>query len=243
MRGRPIQLHHVDGDPTNSVESNLAALCLDCHDLTQTKGGFARRLSPAQVVRYRDEWVRRVQYRRDEADRLFISVSANAETASPVHPRPSVTRPEVPPRDGLVARLTTLPILLSAAYAAARPRWDSGVTSEMMGGSYQVVEVLELILVGLARYYPDQHFDVNDPREYFSELIASRFRWHRYHNSTEGSGWSGTIVGPLAAGDVIADMQTMVEDMVMSLTILGAGPDDQFDFEQWKAAWRKAQAE
>jgi hypothetical protein len=42
--GRPIQIHHIDDDPSNSPADNLAVLCFDCHRDTQIRGGFDRKL-------------------------------------------------------------------------------------------------------------------------------------------------------------------------------------------------------
>lgn len=55
--GKPVQIHHVDEDPSNHTLKNLAVLCLDCHTLTMIKGGFHRRLGTEQVLLYRDDWV------------------------------------------------------------------------------------------------------------------------------------------------------------------------------------------
>jgi Protein of unknown function (DUF3298) len=55
-RRKPVQIHHLDEDPSNSTEDNLAVLCLDCHHETQIKGGFARKLDAHQIVLYRDDW-------------------------------------------------------------------------------------------------------------------------------------------------------------------------------------------
>ena len=54
---KPVQIHHIDEDPSNSQESNLAVLCFDCHHQTQTRGGFARKLDAHQIVLYRDDWL------------------------------------------------------------------------------------------------------------------------------------------------------------------------------------------
>ncbi len=48
--------------------SNLAPLCLDCHNDTQIRGGFGRRLDPEQVVLYRDDWYRMVAQARASQD-------------------------------------------------------------------------------------------------------------------------------------------------------------------------------
>lgn len=56
-KGSPIQIHHIDDDPSRNEFQNLAVLCLDCHNLTQIKGGFGRKLDADQVRLYRDHWV------------------------------------------------------------------------------------------------------------------------------------------------------------------------------------------
>jgi hypothetical protein len=61
--GRPVQLHHIDGDRTNADPANFAVLCLDCHNETQVSGGFGRGLNAAQVRLYRDAWVAAVAER------------------------------------------------------------------------------------------------------------------------------------------------------------------------------------
>jgi hypothetical protein len=71
--GRPIQIHHIDENPTNHDEHNLAVLCFECHEETQRTGGFARRLDRAQVLLYRDNWLQTVAAERSTShldDRL-----------------------------------------------------------------------------------------------------------------------------------------------------------------------------
>jgi len=53
---KPVQIHHIDEDPSNAQEGNLAVLCFECHHETQVRGGFARRLDSHQIVLYRDDW-------------------------------------------------------------------------------------------------------------------------------------------------------------------------------------------
>lgn len=61
---RRVQLHHMDDDPSNNVESNLAALCLLCHDMTCLKGGFGRKLNEPLVRKYKADWELIVRDRR-----------------------------------------------------------------------------------------------------------------------------------------------------------------------------------
>jgi len=56
VRGKPIQIHHLDGDDSNNRIENLAVLCLDCHNDTQIQGGFHRKLDLEQIVLYRNDW-------------------------------------------------------------------------------------------------------------------------------------------------------------------------------------------
>jgi hypothetical protein len=65
--GKPIQIHHIDEDPTNHAVINLAVLCRDCHDLTMIKGTFNRRLDADVVTLYRDDWIAIVAERRASA--------------------------------------------------------------------------------------------------------------------------------------------------------------------------------
>jgi hypothetical protein len=62
---KPVQIHHVDENPANYSEGNLAILCFDCHRDTQIRGGFDRKLDSAQIRRYRDDWLTRVANKRE----------------------------------------------------------------------------------------------------------------------------------------------------------------------------------
>lgn len=64
-KGKPIQIHHIDGNPTNSDINNLAVLCLDCHNETQISGGFHRKLDAEQVRLYQDDWLNLVARERE----------------------------------------------------------------------------------------------------------------------------------------------------------------------------------
>jgi hypothetical protein len=64
VRGKPVQIHHIDENPANTDIKNLSVLCFDCHRETQLRGGFDRKLDPDQVVLYRDDWNRLVALKR-----------------------------------------------------------------------------------------------------------------------------------------------------------------------------------
>jgi hypothetical protein len=67
-QGKPVQIHHLDEDPSNHALQNLAVLCLDCHRETQLRGGFDRKLDAGQVSLYKDDWHRLVNTRRAQVE-------------------------------------------------------------------------------------------------------------------------------------------------------------------------------
>ncbi|SRR6266849_2707866 len=68
---KAIQIHHIDDDPSNSVEANLAVLCLECHRETQIRGGFDRKLDAHQVILYRSDWYSIVDRKRHGPEGLL----------------------------------------------------------------------------------------------------------------------------------------------------------------------------
>ena len=95
-------------------------------------------------------------------------------------------------------------------------------------------DALQGLLVTLAGLYPRGSFG-EDPHRLFSEVIASRFRWHRAHSEPDGPGTGGTIVNVVCSGNVVEDVEKMVENMAQSLV----GYDDRFDWRAWPSRWRE----
>lgn len=63
-----MQIHHIDGNHSNHNIRNLAVLCFDCHDKTQLKGGFGRKLDADQIILYRNYWYSHVEQQRSIND-------------------------------------------------------------------------------------------------------------------------------------------------------------------------------
>jgi hypothetical protein len=72
-RGKPVQIHHIDENPTNHEPRNLAVLCFDCHRDTQIRGGFDRKLDGEQIILYRDDWHRQVSANRVVTENDWIA--------------------------------------------------------------------------------------------------------------------------------------------------------------------------
>jgi Protein of unknown function (DUF3298) len=75
---KPIQIHHLNEDPSNSEEANLAVLCLECHRDTQIRGGFDRKLDAHQIVLYREDWNAVVDRRRHGTSASTMTVDAQS---------------------------------------------------------------------------------------------------------------------------------------------------------------------
>jgi len=231
-QGKPIQIHHIDGNPANNDPINLAVLCFDCHDKTQIKGGFARKLDAAQVIHYRDDWSKRLQERRNEADKI----AAAAQGGDPQSATSPIRRESVPDPRRIANYIRTLPAVLRDIYSRSKPKWDSGNTPRMNEGSRDVIDVLEQVLITLADTYPPQHFGGRSSRDYMNAMTAARYIWHRAHLEPNGVGTGGTIIRTITGGCVMADLEEMVDEIVASLS--EHLPD--FDFESWRNEWNSA---
>lgn len=65
---KDVQTHHIDEDPSNSLDiNNIAILCLQCHNDTMTTGGFGRKLTAKLVIKYRDDWYKTIKKKRENA--------------------------------------------------------------------------------------------------------------------------------------------------------------------------------
>lgn len=191
-KGKAVQIHHIDHDPSNNSPENLAVLCLQDHNDTQVAGGFGRTLRADEVRRYRNDWVDRVKSRRDQADKIAVErMGGVLPTAG------NGAKWTRPPQAMLNAYIQHLPDLLTEVFAKARLEWDQGVTSRVKNATSELIDILQHVLVYLAGWYPPQHFGDKPAAIYFSEFIASRYAWHRALHTPDEPGSGGTIAGVL----------------------------------------------
>ena len=234
-RGRAVQIHHIDENPANNAKENLSVLCLLCHDDTQIKGGFGRKLDANLVIQYRDDWHTRVVNRRNSADELAALRMAGSVVVIP-STEPEADALMIPADEALVTYIKSLPGVLANGYAVAQPRWDTGITVEMVEGTYDVINLVVQMLTHLASWFPKDHFGGQPAPEYFSQYVATRFVWHRALTEPDGVGTGGTIVGPVTSIAVLGDVQRAVEEVVSSLLWEREG----FSLEAWRGEWNQA---
>lgn len=153
-RGKTIQIHHIDENPSNNVFENLSVLCLECHNNIQIKGGFGRTLNVPLVITYRDDWLKRVKRRRNLADELAVKRQVGKETLSEqvetvIETPIKHTELKEPPSK----YINSLPDFKAALLCQAQPKWNTGVTATMVQANYDYIDSLTGILVTLASYY------------------------------------------------------------------------------------------
>ncbi|MBX9947822.1 MAG: HNH endonuclease [Candidatus Obscuribacterales bacterium] len=232
-RGKPVQIHHIDENPSNGDPKNLSVLCFLCHHETQISGGFARNLHAEEVIAYRDDWISRVKARRDKADEIATMAMSNSSKSS------MRKRVLFVGEENLIAYVESLPIVLNAAYTSTSPRVSSGVTWEMVEGIFEIVDVVEQVLVKLASWFPENHFGNMPANEYFSDAISRSVVWQRALAEPDGSGTAGTDARIHIAFGVLGDAKEMVRELVDSLLVSGDGTNEEVMIE-WGAKWSNA---
>jgi hypothetical protein len=154
--------------------------------------------------------------------------------------RAAVRPPEQPhgkfvkPPQALIA---SLPAIRKETLTSARNHWSGYTTADAINLMAEYIEGLKGILMALAVFYPANHFGDRPAAQYFDEQLSARAWWHRAHMEPDGPGSGGTMIGPMVAARMAADLSQMVVDIVTSLDI---DPGRQSEFENWKASWDAA---
>jgi hypothetical protein len=67
-----VQLHHIDGDPSNNRPSNLCVLCIEHHAEASSTSTMVKALSPSLLRQYKKAWEARVtiKYQIESAKRV-----------------------------------------------------------------------------------------------------------------------------------------------------------------------------
>ena len=233
-RGKRVQIHHIDEDNTNDDETNLAALCFDCHDLTMIKGGFGRSLDAAQVTRYRHEWVARVAEIKGKADEILvqkqIGVIAEA-TKSPKEWRQ-------PGDIEMAAYIESLPDTLQRAYELAQPEWNRANLVKAQA-TYQVINVAEKLWIGLAAWYRPNHFREMPADEFIFEYITERFNLRHALMEPGGLRSGGTMMIPMIAYGVLLDVQAIIV-MTVRMMVNFSTLCSKIDIQKWEQRFHES---
>jgi hypothetical protein len=235
-RGKEVQIHHIDENPHNHLMSNLAVLCFDCHNLTMIKGGFGRKLDAAQVILYRNDFQEMVSIKREKFTEIasIDSIVDKADLEPPLQIKGDVDyfglNHEIN-SDVLETYLIRIIQIHKLQKQICQVKWDSGVTSVMNQGNYDMVSFYEEVITELISFYPKNHFCDGFVNEYLSEYISSRFAWHRKLLEPHGGGSGGTMITTTVGSSVLHELSDSIIDMVNALT----------NYETaWKQDWESA---
>jgi len=247
IRGKGIQIHHIDENPANNIIDNLAPLCLDCHSETMISGGFTRQLDASQVIKYREDWISRVKSRRDKADELASLQTVTGVTQTAMTSKNSSDKEDFlnyktnDDSELLKNYLHKILVIHQAQLTLARIKWG-GTTLEMNQGNGDMIDFYEEILIELSTFYPKGHFNNLTPKKYFSEIISLRFQLH-WHVLTphvdKDTMWVGTMYKTMVGGQVMRDLRQMIIDMVEALTLKYGLFLDKFDIKKWREQWQE----
>jgi len=243
IRGKQVQIHHIDENPANNVIDNLSILCFECHDQTMIKGGFGRKLEAKQIIKYRSEWLKRVKGRKAKADEIASIQTVTGSTETAIISNILIDEDFLNYKtydDPLILKeyLDKILIIHQAQLTIAQTKWDTGITTVMNQGNSDMVDFYEEVLIELSTFYPKGHFNNQIPKKYFNELISSKFLWHRLVLEPQGVGTGGSIVSTMTGGKVMNDLKEMILDIVNSL-LWPYEIEEQIDLYKWREEWRK----
>ena len=233
-RRKEIQIHHINADPRDHCVENLAVLCLECHDNTQKKGGFTRKLDPQFVTLCRDKWLEDVVSRRADANKKDVErqVGKNSRSEQPsARPRNRVQHTQLSefPR----GYIESLPKFKSDLLQQIKKQIANGTTLDIIEANSHYANALKGILTTLATFYSPEYFKDQSPQEFFLEIISARDRFHSIMVEPYGPNTGGTISGIRYGHERIKDIEKLVEDMVN-----GLWEERYSEYENWQKRWR-----
>lgn len=68
--GAPVEIHHIDQDPSNNVEINLVVICRNCHDEAHTTHTMSKNLTKDRLLDFKKRWEQEVEKRSNQAMKI-----------------------------------------------------------------------------------------------------------------------------------------------------------------------------
>ena len=235
IRGKHVQIHHIDENPSNNGISNLSVVCLECHNDTMIKGGFGRKLDATQITIYRNDWIERVKSRKIKADEIasINSVTTNKNNKKTL--KDNLTYKNRNP-DLLMDYLEKLIKIQKEQLDMASIKIGLGDTKSMILGNSIMIDFYEEVLTELGTFYPKGHFNNQNPNDYFNEIVSSKFIHHKLILEPNGIGTGDYLVDVITGSIVWSELKKMVFDIVNALWPI----DDKkksHKLNEWKEKW------
>jgi hypothetical protein len=202
------------------------------------RGGFGRSLTKEQVLVFRENWYGRVKKRRDDCDQIAVSRQlgdmpkdyGNVLVLDIAMKRSDDFSVDLLSQNNIREYIENIPFMIDRAHAYAQPKFDTGITSEMMQGGYDIIDSLVNIIRVLCSFFPSVKNETESIERFIDGYVRSKFIWHHFAQEPHGPGTGGTIVGQLVAGSVISELKSMIVDIVGGICMW----DDEFEFVDWR---------
>ena len=236
-RGKGIQIHHINEDPSDHSIENLAVICPDCHDKAHKTGGFTRKLDAHFVTLCRDKLLEAVAWQRDEVNNREVErqVGKNGRSEHPKDREQNKVQ-HIQLNEFPRGYIDSLPKFKSDLLQQIKEQKSDGTTRDIIEANSHYANALKGILVTLATFYSPEHFKDQSPHEFFSEIISARDRFHVIVAEPGGPHTVGTISGISRGLGRIRDIENLIEAMVYGLyPMIG---NDYGAYEDWQELWR-----
>lgn len=233
-KGRSVQIHHINEDPSCNKIENLILLCLQCHDEVHTKRKLGRALTKKCLEKYRDEWYRRVEDIRNTVDQIIINSKLPIES----YIKSSVNNENIYDSPGFFEEahpdLSVYILSINPGYEAAQniaqQKYGTGITTNLVQGAQIEYNFLIKTIENLKSFYPKNHFIYDHNEDIISKHIE--YIWKLAYRIAAPSGIdnAGTIIHADASSTALLNMKNLINMMVANLLTL----EESFTSQRWR---------
>jgi Restriction endonuclease len=207
-----IQIHHIDENSSNNEIANLAVLCLECHNETQIKGGFGRKLNSPLVTTYRDKWHSEVMRLRKSASENYLRLKSNNNSKFK-------NKNEYCINDVVSLYIISKIDLYIDDLKQYKNIHDVNSTVSMVEYNYYKSNLLIKFAKDVSQFCKEGSFDRSDifildgDKDYFDSIFALAYEWARFTNNNCGGTLVNVLDGSVANEILKAFVASMMEQL------------------------------
>lgn len=220
-RGKSVQIHHINEDPSCNDFDNLILVCLQCHDEIHTTRRLGRSYTKESLIKFRDEWYARVKNIRKTVDAAIVESKVSFESCvnsgnieNKEYSFPGLFENENKELSEFILSINTN---YASVKHVAQEKYDIGSTLEIMNGIQIEYTFLESTIEKLKSFYPKNHFIDECNEDIFSKLLKSIWSLAYKLSAPFGMEEAGTIVHAEAASIAIYNMKYLINTLVHNL--------------------------
>ncbi len=199
------------------------------------KGGFGRKLEASQIRIYRNESVQRVKNRKIKADEIASINSVTNSKNNNISLKDNLVYKNRNP-DLLMDYLEKLVKIQKEQTDLASTKISSGDTKLMIIGNSIMIDFSEEVLTELATFYPKGHFNNQNPKDYFNEIVSLKFIHHKLIYEPNGIGTGDYLVDVIIGSIIWYELKKMVSDIVNVLWPIN-DTKKSHNLNKWKQRW------